>query len=207
MIDPNQVKRYNIIPDYILKGKVFEIGAGGGQNQLVSRHKEFFLSENYWGIDSLRENHSPMRIDRADVFKTNLYGKFDTILAIEVLEHIIFTKWDELITKMVSWLNPGGYLYISVPYNENAHIYTSYSPHVVFGIIENTFLEFLPGSKFFIDSHYNLFRGTKSDLNKMTIKTLLRGLKRFYFRSEFHSYYKYGLRVIWKKKKKGERYG
>lgn len=205
-LNPNHIKRYNDIPKEILNGKLFEIGAGTGEHQFASKHKEFFLSNNYLGIDSLapvleREKMvKGINIIEANIFDFDIIeGKYDSVIAIEIMEHIIITKWKELIQIMKDLLKTGGCLYITVPYNEKARFYKRYTPHLVFGITKAIFRELLPEAEFRIGSHYGLFRGTEEDYTKTTLKTILRGFRRIIFERTYSSYLFHNLIIKWRK--------
>lgn len=210
-LNPNHIKRYNLIPKKLLIGKVFEVGAGTGQYQLASKHKEAFLSEDYIGIDSMSpiydkdKMEKDINIIKADIFKMSIFGgKYDTVIAIEVMEHIVITKWKELVQKMKDLLKIGGYLYITVPYKEKARFYKGYTPHLVFGISEAIIKELLPEAELKISSHYGLWRGTEEDLTKMTLKTFLRGFRRLLFHRTYCSFLSYNLIIKWKKEEHEE---
>lgn len=120
---------YDSIPEYVFGKRILDIGSGDGSSQLGSIHKDKFLSAEYFGID-IRANvlDSKMHIFNADIvdFDFDINCKWDTILAIAVIEHIPFSKWELLFKKLRSWVAPNGYLVVMTPSAEklNNYIYS-----------------------------------------------------------------------------------
>lgn len=55
-----------------------------------------------------------------DITRTKLKRTFDFITCVSVLEHI--RAHDDAVAKMFSLVNPGGYIALTFPYNENGYI-------------------------------------------------------------------------------------
>lgn len=152
---------YDQIPDELLSGRVCEVGAGSGENQLWSRHKERFLElsreGNYIGIDIADRRKTDLNIQQINVLEWTPEERFDTVIAIELIEHIQFREWDKMFEVMKALVRPGGVLYISTPYNQQLenyiHVYKGqtqgdpFQTHVTFGITENVLRHFLPGAE------------------------------------------------------------
>lgn len=108
--------QFNLISNYI-KGKTAEVGPGTGENLNYYYSKTDLLylyepSENLYNI--LKQK--TQRLSNIKFFKEefiNVDEKFDTIIYLDVLEHIKEDK-DEVI-KAYSNLNKNGHLIINVP--------------------------------------------------------------------------------------------
>lgn len=188
---------YDLIPNGFIKGKILEISAGNEEwssefpPQLKSKHRDKFVSKNYLGIDLEPPRNNLLGIIKQDVLTYDPDTTFDTILMIDVIEHIPFEKWKVVFGKINSWLNPGGYLILSTPYNEP---YVSPHPwnHCVFEINEKMISTFLHNADIKIYSHPYLL-GTEEE-NK--IWAFFRHVKR---RLKNHPFLKYKLVVFWQK--------
>jgi trans-aconitate methyltransferase len=160
---------YDQIPDELLNGRICEVGAGSGENQLWSRHKDRFLElnreGNYIGIDIADRKKTELNIQQIDVLEWTPEEKFDTVIAIELIEHIQFREWSELFEVLKSLVRPGGVLYLSTPYNQRLENYIQsyenqtqgdpFQVHVTFGITESILRHFLPGVKCIVKKRYN----------------------------------------------------
>lgn len=159
---------YDQIPDDLLNGRVCEVGAGSGENQLWSRHKDRFLDlsrdGNYVGIDIADRKKTELNIQQIDILDWTPEEKFDTVLAIELIEHIQFREWDNMFEVMKSLVKPGGVLYLSTPYDQRLEMYIHsyesqtqgdpFQMHVTFGITESVLRHFLPSAKCIVQKRY-----------------------------------------------------
>lgn len=146
----------NLIPDYVFGDTLLDVGAGIGFSQLNSRHKEKFreLNDNgsYLGIEIEIIGDPLLNMKEIDILQFETNKKFDTVLAISVLEHISYRKWPVLAKKLKSWINKGGYLVIIVPAKEkiDGRLDQSnidyYNQHVVFGVTKKVLKHFYPNS-------------------------------------------------------------
>lgn len=178
-IDPQGAERYDKIPDEFMRGKILEIGARLGQYQLLSRHKRRFLIEDYHGIDIEFEGGS-LNIEKADILEWDTTEKYDTILALDVIEHISYRDWLNLFEDMRRWLKTGGYLIISCPYKEKISDFHSRflkdyrMTHVVFGIDKKLIHRWMPKAKFAFTWQHEFPRVKGERL----VKSILRAVKR-----------------------------
>ncbi|MGY5875957.1 MAG: class I SAM-dependent methyltransferase [Candidatus Thorarchaeota archaeon] len=154
--------RYDLIPDKLLEGEILEIGAGYPERPLASRHRERFLKANeeerYLGIDLIEPENPSLNILKMDIFELDVRKKFDTIIALEVIEHIDLRLWPELFEIMRELLKTGGYLFISTPYREPSWRFgvmmekygkdQPWNVHVVYDICPELLGYFLPEAKF-----------------------------------------------------------
>jgi SAM-dependent methyltransferase len=199
---------YDQIPDNLLKGRVCEIGAGSGENQLWSRHKKRFFElsrcGNYIGIDIADRKKTVLNIQQIDVLEWTPKEKFDTVIAIELIEHIQFREWEELFKVLISLVKPGGVLYLSTPYNQQLEDYIQgcknqtqgdpFQVHVTFGITESVIHHFLPGAKCIVKKRYNFREEGESFL-----WALARYLKRVVTRHPYTKPSMVKLFAIWSK--------
>ncbi|MFW9777495.1 MAG: SAM-dependent methyltransferase [Candidatus Heimdallarchaeota archaeon] len=189
---------YDLIPEAIIKGKILDIGAGNEEwfgdelPQLESKYRDIFLSENYLGIDINPPKNGLLNIIRQDLLTFEPNTRFDTILMIEVIEHISIEHWPEVFRKLRSWLNSGGYLFFSCPYNEP---YVSPHPwrHLVFEITEKTVKNYLPDATFQIYPHPHAFAAPGENKFLCSFRYIKRLLTD-------HPFLKYRLATIWKKR-------
>jgi hypothetical protein len=154
------IERYDQIPDSLFQGELLEIGARYGEGQLASRHRERFIEKSrdgsYWGIDLLLRQ-SPLRIIQMDFLEMKTTKRFDTVLAIEVLEHISLCHWSRFIHKMVDMLRPSGHLFLTMPFNESTNSVIEqlnhcgdkpFDGHVTYGITPRLIEVWLQGATF-----------------------------------------------------------
>lgn len=167
MVDIGDITRYNAIPDCILNGSIFEIGARYGEAQLASRHRATFLSKNkigeYIGIDILASD-SELTIVQKDFLTDDLgESQYATILALAVLEHVCLRQWPKFFNKVRKYLRPGGTFYMTVPFNERLERLKIYIPtfdtestsgHVVYGITEKMIRLFFPDAECHVEQKH-----------------------------------------------------
>lgn len=181
LLDPQGTCRYDMIPAQFLRGKILEIGARWGQYQMLSKHKERFISEDYYGID-IEFDECSLNIERADVLEWETTEKWDTILALDIIEHIPYRDWPVLFEKMRRWLRSGGHLIVSCPYKERIANFPSRfledhkMAHVVFGIDKKLLHRWMPDAKFAFTWTYEFPRVEGERL----IKSVLRAVKRIF---------------------------
>ncbi len=146
---------YDDIPLEIIGKKILEIGVH--PRILNSRIWPKISQGSYTGIDVvIREADKLTGLDiiQADILDYEITDKYDTIILIEVMEHIHFAFWKDLIQKFIDVLVPSGYLIISTPYNqkpfhflkyyEHLHFEDNYRFHTVFAIDRTLMRYFLP---------------------------------------------------------------
>lgn len=149
--------RYAAIPHQILKGKVLEIGARYG-NILHSRHKNTILELDqqgqYLGVDIQPNFGTPLTFQQLDLFELHNPSKFDTVLALELIEHIDLRRWPTMFDLLTSLVRPGGFLFLTTPDQESIECFESYwstakdgsELHVVYGITSDFIKQFLPSA-------------------------------------------------------------
>lgn len=106
---------------------ILDVGSGVTALPHLMRNCGFMVSaidnvKDYWKNGMINRHYY---IIDDDITKTRLQGCFDLITCISVLEHI--ENFDIAIRNMVSLLKPNGYLLLTFPYNENAHVKNVYT--------------------------------------------------------------------------------
>jgi SAM-dependent methyltransferase len=71
-------------------------------------------------VDKAVNGNRHFQIVQLDITRVKLAMKFDFISCVSVLEHI--QAFDTAVANMTQMLNPGGYLCMTFPYNENTYI-------------------------------------------------------------------------------------
>ena len=117
---------YDDIPDEYLKGDktVLEFGPASGINQLISRHRDFFIHNNknnrYLGIELNITEDGFFNIEQGDIRFYQTTKQYDIVIALHVIEHIDLKYWSETIERLKSFVAPDGYLIIGTPNKEPA---------------------------------------------------------------------------------------
>lgn len=199
-------KEYDMIPDHVLGRELLEIGGGSGKRQLASNKKDYFLGANWVNVD-LKPGCYPgsftfVHGDIMDIDPARWRRKFDTVLIVECLEHVEIRKWLSFFEKIKSWLKPGGWIVLTVPYNENMNkIIRLYREnehdHRTFRITSKTFNNFLPGAGTKIFCKWGI-----RDDGEGIIRPVLRYFKRIFTSSYFVNYWlpmRPKLLVTWQK--------
>ena len=208
---------YDLLPNNIFRenGTILEMGCGDGNSQVESRHKSHFLGKGYIGLD-IRSDISPkINIMNADVFDYDTDDKFDTVLAIAVIEHIPFSNWPKLFDKLKTWTKKDGYMGILVPHDERLSDYITsldyehclkHYPvlghgvpcHVVHGITEKVLRHFLPGADVFEVRRKLNFREEGEGLLRPSLRFVKRVLTRHKYIRDWWFRKRYLLVAIWK---------
>lgn len=148
-----EIFQYDNIPLEYIQGNILEIGVNE-QRLLQSRIQHKIARDNYLGVD-IEPKNGLLNTIQADILEYKIKQKYDTILMIEVLEHIKLCYWEELLRKLKTALIPTGWLIISVPYKQKLSRYVFSSEfnvskdqiHSVFGIDKKVIRKFLPNAK------------------------------------------------------------
>lgn len=174
---------YDQIPIEKIGKNILEIGIH--PRILESKIWPKIAQGNYLGIDSVIRFKSELNVIKANILDYNIKKKYDTIILIEVLEHIHFGEWEKLIIKLKNALIKDGYLIISTPYNQLINDYLKlsenqdwdlYQTHTVFGINQEVMKYFFPGCEI------KLVRRIKwREDNCNLIWAIGRFLKRYFF--------------------------
>lgn len=156
MIDLDTVFKfcsYDDIPGQILRGRILDIGAGVGHTQLLSKHAGLFRRKSatgeYKGVDIDLIADPLLDIEQADFLTWKPDTTYDTVLALNLIEHIPLHLWSTLFNKMKRLLNKGGWLIVSAPYREPPRLIHS---HLVDGIDEEMMEHYLSGCKLYLSS-------------------------------------------------------
>lgn len=139
---------YNDIPEELLQGekKIIEFGPATGLNQLISKHSNFFATNNrignYLGIEIESYDDTYLTIEKGDIRTYVTKQKFDVVLALHVLEHIELGCWSEVCERLMSMTAPLGNLIIGVPHNEpentsKYHLVSRISPEMIISYLPN----------------------------------------------------------------------
>ncbi|MEG5058869.1 methyltransferase domain-containing protein [Microcoleus sp. A2-C5] len=121
---------------------VFDLGCGNGSlSHLIAEHgcEVVGVDTSAPGIAISRQSFPDCQFIQADIYElldTDMLNRFDIVLALEVIEHLLYPK--ELAKNAKNRLKPGGRLIISTPY----HGYLKNLALAVFGKIENHFAVF-----------------------------------------------------------------
>lgn len=163
---------YSAIPQDLLTGSILDVGCGYFKNQILSRNEDLFitaiLERRYQGIDLMHEDNH-FNITKIDFFEFPQTKQYDLVLCFEMLEHIEFSKWNELIQRLKGFVKVEGTLLLSVPYIERKDSgmteASSICPHVVFGIDEDMLQRFdIHKYRYFGKSHVKLTAGNLVNL-------------------------------------------
>lgn len=195
---------YDDIPLKYIGGNILEIGVSE-ERLLKSKLGNKIKEGNYLGIDINAKDGENLSIIKADIIDYELKGNYDTILVIEVLEHIHFCYWKPVINKLKENLSANGYMIVSTPYNETLkkYIRSSYYEvtnkhlvHTVFSIDKKVMRYFFPGCEIKIVKSI-WWRQDGAGL----VWSILRFIKRYLFES---SPIRKSIMVFWKKEGKRE---
>lgn len=144
---------YDDIPKQMLRGKILDIGAGVGHTQLLSKHAGLFRRKDangeYLGIDIYLIDAPLLNINESDFLTWEPDTTYDTILALNIIEHIPYKSWSAFFKKAKRLLNKDGWLIVSAPYREPPQLIHS---HLVDGIDERMMRDFLPGCRLYLSS-------------------------------------------------------
>jgi SAM-dependent methyltransferase len=101
-----------------LGGRVLEVGCGNGNfTALLVDHAQQVtavdLNPDYVAATQSRLTHSNLRVLQADALEMSWDQTFDTIIMLDVLEHIADDR--QCLQRLTQYLRPGGKLIIKVP--------------------------------------------------------------------------------------------
>ena len=141
---------YNDIPDALLQGDktILEFGCATGINQIISKHRDFFLQNDregrYLGVDLEPYDEHYLTIEQGDIRHFQTDKTFDVVLALHVLEHIELKHWPRVFDRLMGWVAPDGVLIVGMPNNEpdNSDEY-----HMVFGITSTMLQHYMPDAE------------------------------------------------------------
>lgn len=192
---------YSMIPLETIGQKVLEIGVNE-EKILKSEIGDRIRESDYLGIDT-NPKFQVLNVVVADILEYEIREKYDTILMMEVLEHLHLRDWNNVIQKLKDSLKENGYFIISVPYRESLSRYIIriqqfdyheyyYQYHTVFHINKTVLRHYFPGCKFktVIDVTFNIDKRSHA-------WSLGRFIKRVVFKRGFYPL-RYNIIAIWK---------
>lgn len=144
--------QYDDIPLEYIGKNILEVGVNTRilNSQIWAKIKQ----GDYLGIDIMIRNESKLNTIQANILDYEIKQKFDTILMIEVLEHIHLREWISLIDKLKNALIDDGYLIVSTPYKRTFKNYLGtykyldrFQVHTIFGINRQIMNHFFNGCK------------------------------------------------------------
>jgi len=207
------IARYDSIPVGLFMGNTLEIGARYGRI-LHSKHRERVLALNDAGkwlsLDLVDYPADfPLRNESMNLFDVSEDRKWDTVIALELIEHISVRDWEKMFSKFKSMLNEGGHLYVTTPYKEPIkHIPTYFENHrddpanihVVFGIDEDLIRYFLPNAECKILKMRYPFREKGETYRHAVLREIHRNITRNKYRHRFLQTERW-LSIHWQKEK------
>ena len=116
--------RYDAIPEHFIGESVLEVGCS--DNILESKLRNKILEAKPYVCVDVTDKTPCFPIIHADILKYRFERKYDTIIMIEVLEHVHLRDWNTLVNKLKANVNLGGYLIISVPAHQKLEDYLTY---------------------------------------------------------------------------------
>lgn len=152
MKDNLERNKYDYIDPQLIGNSIFEVGVNE-ESILNSKIGDTIKFRDYLGLDIGDRKTKILPIIKGDIITYQFQKKYDTILMIEVLEHIHFRDWKSVLDKLKENLNTGGYLILSTPHNQSLSQYINMIPkdryqiHTIFGINSNVFRHLLPNCK------------------------------------------------------------
>ena len=106
----------------IYPATVLDVGPGGSALPFLMQNCGFAVQAIDKAAISNANKHFDVQL--LDVVHMKLDSKFDFISCVSVLEHV--SRTDAAMSNMVQMLNPGGYLALTFPYNEDRYIENVY---------------------------------------------------------------------------------
>ena len=133
------INHYDMIPEDLFYGSVLDVGCGDGAHQHQSTNAQRLYSCDYTGIDVTLGT---------DLFTYEPEHPFDLVLAIHVIEHVPIGQWDNLFSRLQSWVAEGGHLVIGTPYRQPSIRYSRFNGpenqrHRVFDIDEGLLSQYI----------------------------------------------------------------
>ncbi len=127
-----------MVRDYIKEdGKNLDYGCGGGflMSHLFNSGIECGgLDSSEDSVKKTEEKFKEEKLFKGTILSTGTPNKgiednfYDFVFTIEMLEHLMKNELDEVVKEFSRIIKPGGYLFISVPHNENIDKYKVICP-------------------------------------------------------------------------------
>lgn len=125
----NWYRYYHLVKDVLNIGvsDILEIGTGAG----IVRNCLKPIVKNYCVLD-INPNLSPDVVADVRVRQTELAGRFDCVIAADVLEHLPFADLQPACANLFAYLRPGGRALITVPHRQSNFLFMTPTqvPHV-----------------------------------------------------------------------------
>mgnify|MGYP000925795516 FL=1 len=111
------LRHYHVVRDLIAAApqNVLEIGSGDG----VVRRCVLPMVPAYSVFD-INANLEPDIVGNLKLGDTSLAGRFDAVVATEVMEHLPFADLPACLANLCSWLRPGGHAFVSMPHRKSS---------------------------------------------------------------------------------------
>jgi len=120
---PNSaITRYDFIEEKVHIGKILEIGS----NQIAlmkSTLRKKIINSDYLNLDINPTFNNRICTIKEDIVSYKIREKYDTIIMLEVLEHLHLREWSIVISKLKKSLKKGGILIVSTPYKQSISNY------------------------------------------------------------------------------------
>jgi len=187
---PNSaITRYDFIEEKVHIGKILEIGS----NQIAlmkSTLRKKIINSDYLNLDINPTFNNRICTIKEDIVSYKIREKYDTIIMLEVLEHLHLREWSIVISKLKKSLKKGGILIVSTPYKQSISNYVKiieslnyYQIHTIFNI-DKKLMKIFFGNKAEICVLNNIrFKNDGSSV----VWAVLRFLKRLIFRRNSHN--------------------
>lgn len=143
----NWLRFFEIIKSAVAAGasEILEIGPGEGTIKNVLGP---FVGK-YETLD-LNQKLNPDHAGDAREFKEELRGKYDCVIAADILEHINFEDLDKALANIYAYLKNGGYALITIPHRSQYLLWMTSLNHKP-SIIRTPTLKRMTGRKVSID--------------------------------------------------------
>lgn len=111
------LRHYHVIRDLLASTpqRVLEIGSGDG---VVRRCLQPFVP--VYSVFDINARLEPDYVGDLKLGDASLAGRFDAVVATEVMEHLPFSDLPACLANLCSWLRPGGQAFVSLPHRRSS---------------------------------------------------------------------------------------
>ena len=111
------LRHYHVVRDLLASGPecVLEIGSGDG---VVRRCVQPFVPA--YSVFDINARLEPDYVGDLKVGDASLTGRFDAVVATEVMEHLPFADLPACLSNLSGWLKPGGRAFVSLPHRKSS---------------------------------------------------------------------------------------
>jgi len=135
-------RHYNEVPSYCIGKSVLDLGSSNGCGAYHSKHRDLF--NDYLGVDVQGFDKCCLPVIQSNIFDFKSDRKYDTVLALHVIEHFDIELWPKFFDIVDGLLKPNGYLVVNVPYRQKVHVSVGeFMEHKVLNIDETLLSRFL----------------------------------------------------------------